>query len=112
MRKMLINLVCRSLLTLWYTLLLLSYASAAYAATPIIVTGFLNLLNDATSWLLGMVPGGAAVMIGYHALMKMFAGGEQVEVAHHSRSMFKVLKAGAIGTGAVGFTKAILSYFI
>lgn len=111
MRKKLINLVGRSLLTSWYTLLFLSYASAAYAETPNIITGFLNLLNDATSWMLGLVPGSTTVMLGYHALMKQVAGGEQAEIAHHNRAMINVLKYGAIGTGAVGLTKAILSYF-
>ncbi|GBF35413.1 hypothetical protein DCCM_4540 [Desulfocucumis palustris] len=50
-------------------------------------------------------------MIGYHALMKQTSEGDQAEVASHNRAMVNVLKAGAIGTGAVGLVKTILAYF-
>lgn len=102
---------CKVFVTFWYTLLLLSYASSAYADTPTIVSGFLKLLNDASGWLLGLIPSAAGVMIGYHAIMKKFAEGDQAEVAIHNRSMVNILKAGAIGTGAMGLAKTILSYF-
>jgi hypothetical protein len=111
MRNKVICISGRSIKILWSTTLLLSYASAAHAATPTIVTGFLNLVNDATTWLLGLIPGTASVMIGYHALMKQTAEGDQAEVSGHNRAMINILKAGAVGTGAVGLVKTILSYF-
>ena len=94
-----------------YTLPLVFYASAAYAAPPELITGFMNLINDATSWVLGLIPGTATIMIGYHYLMKSAAEGDPTEVVSHNRAIINVLKAGAIGTGAVGLVKTILSYF-
>jgi len=103
--------VRRVLVNFGYTLLIVSHAPAAYAETPTVVGGFLNLLNDASGWLLGLIPSAAGVMIGYHAVMKKFAEGDQVEVALHNRAMINILKAGAIGTGSMGLAKTILSYF-
>ncbi|MDK2895795.1 MAG: hypothetical protein PWQ98_1922, partial [Moorella sp. (in: firmicutes)] len=72
----------------------------------------INLLNDATSWLLGLIPAGSGAAIGYHALMKqMSLDGDPSTAAVHNRAMRNVLIGGAIGESAVGITKVFLSYF-
>ncbi|WP_338832853.1 hypothetical protein MHLNE_16030 [Moorella humiferrea] len=95
--------------------ILLAFARAAFAATsggqPQIVTGAINLLNDVTSWLLGIIPAGSGAAIGYHALMKQMSDGDPATAAAHNRAMRNVLIGGAIGESAVGITKAFLSYF-
>ncbi|QGP94106.1 hypothetical protein MGLY_35310 (plasmid) [Neomoorella glycerini] len=93
--------------------ILLAFARAAFAASgqPQIVTGAVNLLNDATSWLLGIIPAGSGAAIGYHALMKQMSDGDPATAAHHNRAMRNVLIGGAIGESAVGITKVFLSYF-
>ncbi|MDN5347395.1 MAG: hypothetical protein PWP65_959 [Clostridia bacterium] len=91
---------------------LLAFARTAFAApTPGFVTGATNLLNDATSWLLGIIPAGAGAAIGYHALMKQLSDGDPASAAVHNRAMRNVLIGAAIGESAVGITKAFLSYF-
>lgn len=92
--------------------ILLAFARAAFAAEqPQIVTGAVNLLNDATSWLLGIIPAGTGAAIGYHALMKQMNDGDPATAAGHNRAMRNVLIGGAIGESAVGITKAFLAYF-
>lgn len=91
--------------------LLLAATPAALAVEPGLVTGAKNLLNDATSWLLGLIPAGSAAAIGYHALMKQLSDGAPEAAAVHNRAMRNVLIGGAVGTSAVGLTKAILAYF-
>lgn len=97
-------------------IILLTFARVAFAAAsggqPQIVTGAVNLLNDATSWLLGIIPAGSGAAIGYHALMKqMSLDGDPSTAAVHNRAMRNVLIGGAIGESAVGITKVFLSYF-
>lgn len=102
----------KTITTFLFTLFILSLANSAYAAgTPTIVTGFLNLLNDASGWLLILVPSATALMLGYHALMKQMSDGDSTVVSSRNKSMKSVLIGGAISTSAVALAKAFLSYF-
>jgi len=111
MKNKLIKLVGKIMMIIYYSLPFMFFASTAYADTPSLVTGFMDLVNDATSWLLGLIPGAATVMIGYHYLMKSVAEGEPTEVAGHNRAISNIFKNGAIGIGVVGLVKTFLAYF-
>ena len=86
-------------------------ALAAPGGQPEFVSGAINLLNDATTWLLGIIPAASGAAIGYHALMKQMSDGDPATAAAHNRAMRNVLIGGAIGESAVGITKAFLAYF-
>ncbi|WP_227766352.1 hypothetical protein [Zhaonella formicivorans] len=92
-----------------FFLAVLTFAIPAYAE-PQIVSGAKNLLNDATTWLLGLIPTAAGLMIGYHALMKQF-NDDPTSASIHNKAMKNILVAGAIGVSAVGLVKAFLAYF-
>lgn len=88
-----------------------AFARAAFADQPQFVQGAINLFNDATTWLLGLIPVGSGAAIGYHALMKVLSDADPAAAAVHNRAMRNILIAGAIGESAVGITKAFLAYF-
>lgn len=90
-------------------LIVVSMSSPAWAE-PELVSGASNLLNDATTWLLGLIPTAAGLMIGYHALMKQFSD-EPTSTSIHNKAMKNILVASAIGVSAVGLVKAFLAYF-
>lgn len=81
------------------------------SAEPEMVTNTKNLLNDATTWILGLIPLAGGLMIGYQALMKQFTDDDAL-VAKHNRAMKNILIAGVIGMSAVGLVKAVLSYYV
>ncbi len=58
------------------------------------------LISSATGWLAGLAATGGGLMIGYHALMRNFSGGDAQTDAHHLQAMKKVLVGTAIATGA------------
>lgn len=74
------------------------------------VNNVMNLLNDATTWIIMLIPAGAGVMLGYQALMKQFTDDEAM-IAKHNRAMKNILVGAAIGVSCVGIVKAILAYF-
>lgn len=80
-------------------------------AEPEVVTNTKRLLNDATTWILGLIPLAGGLMIGYQALMKQFTDDDMM-VAKHNRAMKNILIAGVIGMSAVGLVKAVLAYFV
>jgi len=61
-----------------------------------------SLVASATAWLAGLSATGGGLMIGYHALMRNFSGGDAATDAHHLQAMKKVLVGTAIATGAAG----------
>lgn len=87
-----------------------AFARAAFAQ-PQFVQGAINLLNDATTWLMALIPAASGAAIGYHALMKQLGDADPAAAAAHNRAMRNILIAGAIGESAVGITKAFLAYF-
>lgn len=88
-----------------------AYIRAAFAQPPDFVQGALRLLTDATTWLLGLIPAASGAAIGYHALMKQLGDSDPAAAAAHNKAMRNILVGGAIGTSAVGITRAFLSYF-
>ena len=92
-------------------LLILLLPSVAQAAAPTLVSGTLNLLNDATTWLLGLVPAGTALMAGWNLWVKSMNEGDPAEAAAHGKAAKKVVISGIIITGVVGLVKALLAYY-
>ena len=90
---------------------LTTFSTAAYAETPVIVSGFQKLLGDVSTWLLALIPTASAAMVGYHALMKQMSDGDPSVASSSNKSIKRVLIGGAIGTSAAGLTKAFLTYF-
>lgn len=88
-----------------------AFTRAAFADQPQFVQGAINLFNDVTTWLMGLIPVGSGAAIGYHALMKVLSDADPAAAAAHNRAMRNILIGGAIGESAVGITKAFLAYF-
>jgi len=78
---------------------------------PTLVTGAVNLLNDALTWILYIIPAASGAAIGYHALMKQMGDGDPSVTAAHNRSIKNVLIGGAIGMSAASLVKVFLAYF-
>ena len=61
-----------------------------------------SLITNTGGWMAGLgIPGGG-LMIGYHALMRNFSGGDAQTDAHHLAAMKKVAVGTAIIAGAGG----------
>jgi len=78
---------------------------------PTLVTGAFQLLNDALTWILYLIPAASGAAIAYHALMKQMGDGDPSVTASHNRSIKNVLVGGAIGMSAASLVKVILAYF-
>lgn len=91
-------------------LALLAGPSIASAAAPPVVQSAANLLNEATSWLLLLVPGAGGTMLAYHAVMRNLDPDEQ-SVLRHNNAMRRVLIGTAIATSAVGTVNWLSGYF-
>jgi hypothetical protein len=59
-----------------------------------------SLVASATAWLAGLAATGVGLMIGDHALMRNFSGGDAATDAHHLQAMKKVLVGTVIATAA------------
>lgn len=88
----------------------LTFALPAYAE-PNIVSNTSKLLNDASKWVLGLIPVAAGLMIGYHSLCKMFAQDDPHVIAKHNHAMKNILIGSAIGLSAAGIVSIITSYY-
>lgn len=78
---------------------------------PEVVSSAANLLQDALTWILFLIPVAAALMIGYHSLLKIMSDGEAGEIAERNKKMKQILIAAVIAFAAVGIVTAILAYF-
>ncbi|MTI85634.1 MAG: hypothetical protein FH756_17490 [Firmicutes bacterium] len=93
-------------------MLVFSSPAAAAPGDPQFVSGFKELLNDVTSWILGLIPVAAGAKIGYHGLMKnMSQEDEPHHVTVHNRGIKNALVGGAIGVSATLIVKVFLAYF-
>ncbi|BDG59775.1 hypothetical protein [Caldinitratiruptor microaerophilus] len=88
----------------------LAGASAAWAAAPPVVQGAARLVNEATSWLLLLVPGTGGSMLAYHALMRN-VDPDETNVQRHNSAMRKVLIGTAIAETAAGTINWLSGYF-
>jgi|GEM_PF-2308898 len=89
----------------------MTVATPAYAADPEFIQGAKDLINDATNWLLGLIPLATALMVGYHALMRQLSDEDGMQNASRKRMMMKTLTGGAIGVSCTAIAKVILAYF-
>lgn len=68
-----------------------------------------QLLHDLSAWMLGLIPAGGGLMLGYHALMRNTAQDDQA-AAMHTRTMRNVVIGTAIGEGAAGLIRFFSGY--
>lgn len=90
---------------------LLLLTPLASAAEPGVVTGTKNLLQDALTWVLFLIPVGCGCMLAWHSFCKSLNEGDQAQAGIHGRAMKKTLITSAIGMSAAGIVKAVLSYY-
>lgn len=93
------------------TLLITSPAFAAKGGQPTIVIGTKNLFTDAGTWVLIIVPVGAACMLGWHALAKSMSEGDPAVIAEKNKKMRNVLIGAIIAETAVSIVTVVLSYY-
>lgn len=86
------------------------YFQTAYATQPKIVSGTVNLLKNATSWLMILIPLGAGLFLGFHAFMKSISD-DQAVIAEKNKMMKNVLIGAVIATTASGLATFILNYY-
>lgn len=86
-------------------------AAPAFAADPNIVTGASNLMKDALTWVLILVPVAATLMIGYHGWMKSMADGDPSAVTDRNKKMKNVAIGAAIAECTSGLVTVFLGYF-
>lgn len=89
----------------------MTWPMTAFAAgsQPQFVSGVYNMLSSIDTWLLFLTPVSGGVMIAYHQLAKMFAGGDFSQVEQHNRSTKKVLVAVVIVELAMAGVKWLIS---
>lgn len=90
---------------------LLLMSTAALAETPGIVTGTNNLLQDALTWILILIPVGCGCVIAWQAFCKQLNEGDPTQASIHGRAMKKALITSAVGMSAAGIARAFLSYY-
>lgn len=95
------------LLTLLLTLIM---STSAFATTPTIVTGTLNLLNEATKWLTILIPVSGGFFLGLQAWLRSMAQ-DDAEKAAKTKLMKNVLIGVVIATSASGLVAKILSFY-
>lgn len=97
--------------TLLLVTALFVFTPVAAADDPAIVTGTKNLLDSVLLWLLMLIPGGCAAMIGWHAFCKQLNEGDPAQASIHNRAMKNILLAGAIGVSALSIVKVVLAFY-
>ena len=61
-----------------------------------------GLISGAGTWIGGLGVAGGGLMVGYHAIMRNFSGGDASTDAHHLGQIKKVLVGTAVVAGAGG----------
>lgn len=87
-----------------------AYVKGVYASQPKIVSGTVNLLQNATTWLAILIPLGAGLFLGFHAFMKSISD-DQAVIAEKNKMMKNVLIGAVIATTASGLASFILNYY-
>ncbi|MDQ0190636.1 hypothetical protein JI721_03030 [Alicyclobacillus cycloheptanicus] len=91
-------------------LAVMTWPFTAFASSqPQFVSGIYNMLNSIDTWLLFLTPVSGGVMIAYHQLSKMFAGGDFSQTEQHNRATKKVLVAVVIVELAMAGVKWLIS---
>lgn len=81
----------------------------AASSQPQFVSGVYNMLNSIDTWILFLTPVSGGVMIAYHQLAKMFAGGDFSATEQHNRATKKVLIAVVIVEIAMAGVKWLIT---
>ena len=76
-----------------------------------LMTGSQNLIQAVATWLLIIIPIGAAAAMGYYSLLKMFNEGDPQQTVHYNRAMKNVVIAAVIGVAASGLITGVIAYF-
>lgn len=93
------------------TMILMGISTQSYATTPKLVTGTVDLFKTATTWLLLIIPVGAGLFLGYHALQKSLSDDQGV-IAEKNKLMKNVLIGSAVATTASGLVTIVLSFYV
>lgn len=86
------------------------FVSPAYANTPKLVSGTVNLFQAITGWLLLIIPVGAGAMLGYQALQKSLTD-DQAVIAEKNKFMKNILIGAAIAETASGLVTIFLGFY-
>ena len=73
------------------------------------VINITGLLNDLSSWMLGLIPLGGTLAIGYHMLMRHLST-DDGQAAQHSRAARSALFGTIMGAAAAGLIKFFTGY--
>jgi hypothetical protein len=84
--------------------------AATVAPPPKLVTGTQKLFNDATVWLLILIPVGAALFIGWQAFQKSLSEDDAV-IADKNKKIKTSLIAAVIAESATAIVTLVLSYY-
>jgi hypothetical protein len=87
-----------------------SLVSNASATQPKIVSGTLNLFAAASGWLLLIIPVGAGLFVGYHALQKSLTD-DQAVIAEKNKLIKNTVIGAIIAECADGLITVILGFY-
>jgi hypothetical protein len=85
-------------------------ASNTFAAQPKIVTGTVNLFKAASGWLLLIIPVGAGLFVGFHALQKSLTD-DQAVIAEKNKLIKNTVIGAIIAETASGLITVILGFY-
>lgn len=92
----------------WITTII---APVSYAAAPDFVNNTTELLSDALTWVLILVPVAGGLMIGWHSLQKNMADGDGGEIADRDKKIKMILVSSVIAFIGLGVVKAVVAYY-
>jgi hypothetical protein len=91
-------------------MLFLAVSFNAYASTPRLISGTVDLFRAITGWLLLIIPVGAGAVLGYQALQKSLTD-DQAVISEKNKMMKNVIIGAAIAETASGLVTVILSFY-
>jgi hypothetical protein len=97
-------------ITILAAMLVMVLTNNAYAETPKLVTGTIELFKAISGWLLLIIPAGAGAILGYHALQKTMTEDDAV-IADKNKKMKNVLISAAVAETASGLVTVVLSFY-
>jgi len=79
---------------------------------PKIVSGAVNLINDATTWLYVIIPVTAVLFFAYHAWMKSMSDNDPGDIKSRNLAMKRTVLWGSVALGANAIVDLIFSYLV
>lgn len=92
------------------TFVLVNVSDTYAAEQPKIVTGTVDLFQAATGWLLLIIPVGAGLFVGYHALQKSLTD-DQAVISEKNKLIKNTIVGAIIAETASGLVTLILSFY-